>query len=230
MSTIDKLNDKATQVAFNKKMLTASQQLHPYVKHRLYIAESKGIIPRKMYSSNGVVDDTIVAFYEKGYDVDIDNNTLKLKLFKMVNSQLDNIYEKEVFHKNTISTRKFLEEELAALEEKYTIDDGFDYIMNEDLNDISYQQNGHDKQLFLYDDNNHSILNAFNTKASKRNNSRQVIGNIYTRLPINVSNIIDLYVFGKLPIADIAAIKQIEEQRIENIINWVKKSFETNLD
>ncbi|MCH4552883.1 hypothetical protein [Aestuariibaculum lutulentum] len=230
MSTIDKLNDKATQIAFNKKVLSASQQLHPYVKHRLYIAESTGIIPRKMYSSNGVVDDTLVAFYEKGYDVDIDNNTLKLKLFKMVNTQLDSIYEKEAFHKNTISTRNLLEDELKALEEEYTIDDGFDYVMNEDLNDISYQQNGHDKHMFLYDDNNHSILNAFNTKASKRNNSQQVIGNIYSRLPINVSNIIDLYVFGKLTIKDIASIKHIEEKRIDTIINWVKKTFETNLD
>ncbi|GAA4303547.1 hypothetical protein [Aestuariibaculum suncheonense] len=230
MSTIDKLNDKATQVAFNKKVLSASQQLHPYVKHRLYIAESTGIIPRKMYSSNGVVDDTLVAFYEKGYDIDIDSYSLKLRLFKMVNTQLDNIYNKEAFHKNTISTRNFLEEELEALEEKYTIDDGFDYVMQEDLNDISYQQNGHGKPVFLYDDNNHSILNAFNTKASKRNNSGQVIGNIYSRLPINVSNIIDLYVFGKLPVKDIASIKHIEEKRIENIINWVKKAFETNLD
>lgn len=230
MSTIDKLNDKATQITFNKKVLSASQQLHPYVKHRLYIAESTGIIPRKMYSSNGVVDDTLVAFYEKGYDVDIDSNTLKLKLFKMVNAQLDSIYNKEAFHKDTISTRRLLEEELDTLEEKYTIDDGFDYVMNEDLNDISYQQNGHENGKFLYDDNNHSILNAFDAKASKRHNSQQVIGNIYSRLPINVSNIIDLYVFGKLPVKEIAMVKNLEEKRIENIISWVKKAFETNLD
>ncbi|MBD0832719.1 hypothetical protein [Aestuariibaculum sediminum] len=229
MGTIEKINDKAAQVTFNKKILSTTQWLHPYVKHRLYIAESTGIIPKKMYSSNGVIDDCLVHLYEKGYDIDIDKKTLKLKLFKLVNAELDAIYKKESFHKNTISTRKFLEEELEALEEHYTIDDGFDYIMKEDLNDISYQQNGRDDKIFLYDDNNHSILNAFNTKASKRNNSKQVIGNIYSRLPINVSNIIDLHVFGKLSIEDIAKVKQIETKRIERIINWVQKTFDTVL-
>ena len=99
MSTIEKLNQKATQTAFEKKVVSASQQLHPYVKHRLYIAESMRVIPKNMYSSSGVIDESIARLYENGYDIDIDSNALKLKLFKYVDIELATIFKKEAFHK-----------------------------------------------------------------------------------------------------------------------------------
>lgn len=230
MSSIERLNEKATQTAFNKKVVSASQQLHPYVKHRLYIAESTGIIPKKMYASNGIIDESIVKFYEKGYDIDIDTNTLKLKLFKIVDADLDAIFKKEAFHKNTISTNSILVEELDALEENYTIDDGFDYVMNEDLDDISYQQNGHSKHLFLYDDDSNSVLNALDTNAISLNNHKKTLGNLYSWLPLNVSNIVDLFVFGRLSFEEISKIKSIETKRIVHIFDEIKKNFNNHID
>lgn len=230
MSSIERLNEKATQTAFNKKVVSASQQLHPYVKHRLYIAESTGIIPKKMYASNGIIDESIAKFYEKGYDIDIDANTLKLKLFKIVDADLDAIFKKEAFHKNTISTNSILVEELDALEENYTIDDGFDYVMNEDLDDISYQQNGHSKHLFLYDDDSNSVLNALDTNAISLNNHKKTLGNLYSWLPLNVSNIVDLFVFGKLSFEEISKIKSIETKRIVHIFDEIKKNFNNHID
>ncbi len=230
MSSIERLNEKATQTAFNKKVVSASQQLHPYVKHRLYIAESTGIIPKKMYASNGIIDESIAKFYEKGYDIDIDTNTLKLKLFKIVDADLDAIFKKEAFHKNTISTNSILVEELDALEENYTIDDGFDYVMNEDLDDISYQQNGHFKHLFLYDDDSNSVLNALDTNAISLNNHKKTLGNLYSWLPLNVSNIVDLFVFGKLSFEEISKIKSIETKRIVHIFDEIKKNFNNHID
>lgn len=230
MSSIERLNEKATQTAFNKKVVSASQQLHPYVKHRLYIAESTGIIPKKMYASNGIIDESIAKFYEKGYDIDIDTNTLKLKLFKIVDADLDAIFKKEAFHKNTISTNSILVEELDALEENYTIDDGFDYVMNEDLDDISYQQNGHSKHLFLYDDDSNSVLNAFETNTISLNNHKKTLGNLYSWLPLNVSNIVDLFVFGKLSFEEISKVKSIETKRIVLIFDEIKKNFNNHID
>lgn len=229
MSTLEKLNNKATQTTFNKKVVASSHQLHPYVKHRLYIAESTGVIPKKMYSSSGIIDESIAKFYENGYNIDIDANALKLKLFKYADAELDALFKKEAFHKNTISTNAILEEELNTLEEHYTIDDGFDYVMTEDLDDISYQQNGHQKQLFLYDDDSNSVLNALDADASATN-SNKTLGNLYSWLPLNVSNIVDLFVFGKLSFEDISKVKGIETKRIVLIFDEIKKNFNNHID
>ncbi len=229
MSTIQNLRDKSPQTSFDKKVLSATQHLHPYVKHRLYIAESTGIIPKNMYCSNGIIDDSIVKLYENGFNVDTDAMEIKLKLFKYVDTDLDELLKKEAFHKNTVSTNSILKEELDGLEENYTIDADLDYVMNEELNDISYQQDNVHKHLFLYDDNDSSVLKAFEIENLSSLESKKLLGNFYSWLPLKVSNIIDLYVFGKLDFEEISRLKKIETKRIDRIFNAVKKSFRKNL-
>lgn len=230
MSSIEKLNQKATQTAFDKKVVSASQQLHPYVKHRLYIAESMRVIPKNMYSSSGVIDESIARLYENGYDIDTDSNALKLKLFKYADYELAIIFKKEAFHKNTISTDSILKEELDTLEEKYTIDDGFDYVMNDELNDISYQQDHKHNHLFLYNEDENSVLAALQLDDVSEVKSKELLGSLYSWLPLNVSSIIDLLIFGKLSFEEIAKVKSIEVKRVEFIYNEVKNRFKDHLD
>ncbi|MBU3821673.1 hypothetical protein KO566_06345 [Flavobacteriaceae bacterium XHP0103] len=230
MSTLAKINDKKTQTAFNKKVVSASQHLHPYVKHRLYIAESTGVLPKNMYTSNGVIDESIAKFYENGYNIDWPSNTIKLKLFAFVNRELDDMYKKEAFHKDTISTNSILEEELDALDESYTVDDDWDFIMAEDLRDISYKPHDKHKHLFIYDDNDSSILNAFELEDISSDKSRKALGSLYRWLPLNVSNIVDLFVFGKLSFEEISKVKNIEINRVEMIFNEIINKFQDHVD
>jgi len=230
MCSLDKINDKSTKKAFDKRVISATQHLQNYVKHRLYIAVSTGIIPKNMYTSNGIIDEAIAKYYETGYNVDSDALTIKLKLFKIVDTDLNTLFKKEAFHKNTISTNSILEEELDNLEEKYTVDADMDFIMNEDLNDISYKQDYKHKHLFLYADNDTSVLNAFDIDEASLNNSKQALGSLYSWLPLNVSNIIDLIVFGKLSFEEISKVRSIEVKRVEFIFNEVKEQFKDHID
>jgi hypothetical protein len=225
MSSIEKIKDKATQTSFNKKVIVAAQQLHPYVKHRLYIAESKGIIPKNMYNSSEIIDEGIAVLYKNGYDIDVEKNVLKLKLFKIVDVYLDSVFKKEAFHKNTISTQPILESELDQLDETYTIDSDLDYIMNEDLTDISYKQNQNQKRLFLYNENEEAVLEAFEINDISKNQFKTSLGKFYSWIPMRVSSIIDLHVFGKLNFDEIASIKDLDINRIETILKLVKQKF-----
>lgn len=230
MCTIEKINDRETKIAFEKRVLTATQHLYTFVKHRLYIAESTGIIPKKLYTSNGIIDEAIVKYYEEGYNIDSDVSTIKLKLFKNVVADLNTLFKKEAFHKDTVSTSSILEEELDNLKENYTVDADLDFVMTEDLNDISYKQDHRHKHLFVYDDNNNSVLNAFEIEEEHLNRSKQILGNLYSWIPLNVSNIIDLLVFGKLSFEEISKVKNIEVKRVEFIFNEVKDKFKEHVD
>ncbi|MBJ6367229.1 hypothetical protein [Snuella sedimenti] len=224
MSSIEKMTDEATKSVFDKKVLTAAQQLHPYVKHRLYIAASTGVIPKNMYTSNGIVDESIAQLYESGYNIDNSALDIKLKLFKIANNVLDNLFEKEAFHKDTMSTNTLLEAERNHLKEEFTFDEGFDFIMNDNLNDKSYSKKKNRNPLFLYDDKTNSVLNAFEMETDS-SNTKTVLGDFYSWLPLNVSNIIDLYAFGKLSFEEISKVKSIEERRIQRIFDELKKNL-----
>ncbi len=138
MSTFKKLSSKSAQTAFDKKVLSAVPHLHPYVKHRIYIAETTGILPKNMYSSNGIIDESIIELYTNGFNIDAEPMAVKLELFKLVDNYMNELFKKEAYHKKTISTNTILDDELSRLGEDFTVDADLDLILNTELSDISY--------------------------------------------------------------------------------------------
>lgn len=229
MSTFKKLSSKSAQTAFDKKVLSAVPHLHPYVKHRIYIAETTGILPKNMYSSNGIIDESIIELYTNGFNIEAEPMAVKLELFKLVDNYMNELFKKEAYHKKTISTNTILDDELSRLGEDFTVDADLDLILNTELSDISYNQD-HSNHLYLYEDKEASMLRAFELEDLSPSESPKVFGRFYSWLPINISNIVDLYIFGNLDFSDIAKIKQITAVRVESIFDKVKKSFRSHLE
>lgn len=229
MSTFKELSSKSAQTAFDKKVLSAVPHLHPYVKHRIYIAETTGILPKNMYSSNGIIDECIIELYSKGFNIEAERMAVKLELFKLIDNYMNELFKKEAYHKKTISTNSILDDELSRLGEDFTVDADLDLILNTELSDISYNQD-HSNHLYLYEDKEASMLRAFELEDLSPSESPKVFGRFYSWLPINISNIVDLYVFGNLEFEDIAKIKKITKERVELIFDRVKKSFRSHLE
>ncbi len=218
---------------FGKKVLTAIPHVFPYVKHRLYVAETKGIVPRNMYKTNGIIDDAIIDLY-KNYEGKLDNATdIKLKLFMLSDKRMDLLLKKEDFHKNTLSTSQILKSELKQLEEKFEFDAGNDLIMHEELDDISYHQDDFKKPLFLYtNDEEKSIIRTLeipieNSELTEK--KRIAFNKIYHWLPTETSNILNLFIFGKLTYDEIALIKKIDVYEIKSNIQEVSRVFRKNV-
>ncbi|MCK5401139.1 MAG: hypothetical protein KAJ28_05850 [Flavobacteriaceae bacterium] len=228
MKNIKHIETKNTKTEFDKKVLSAIQHLQSYIKHRLYIAESIGILPKNMYTSNDIIDEGIVKLYEKGFNQDADTMFIKIELFKIADAYLDVLFKKESFHKNTVSTHSILTEELNNLEEKYTTDADLDYVMDEDLDDISYKQDEELKHLFLYNDKNSNIIKLLDLEHVSTLKIGKLLGTLYSWLPIKVSSIVDLYFFGKLSLEEISKIKHIEVSRVKTVLTNVEKRFGKN--
>ena len=229
MSTFKEISSKSSQTAFDKKVLSSIPHLHPYVKHRIYIAETTGILPKNMFSSNDIIDESVIILYSNGFNIDAEVMAVKLELFKIVDNFMNVLFKNEAFHKNTISTDTILMKELDKLNEDFTVDADFDYILNTELNDISYHQD-QNEPLHLYSDKETSILKAFEVKDLSVAKSPKAFGQLYNWLPFNVSNIVDLYIIGKLNFSDIAKIKKIEQKRVEAIFDKVKRTFRRHIE
>ena len=214
---------------FDKRLLSIVPHLHPYIKHRLYIAESTGIIPTNMYCSNGIIDDAIVNLYESSDILEDSLLDLELRLFKIADNLIDELYIKEGWHQQNFSTSSILKDELEYLEESYTTNGDYDLIMKEDLNDICYHQNDTKKQPFIYDDSDSEILKIVDSETPSEEKKQRLLGKFYSWLPMNTSKIIDLFVFGKLNFEEIATIRGITSQEVKETLITVRKSFRRNL-
>jgi hypothetical protein len=217
---------------FGKKVLAAIPQVFPYVKHRLYVAETKGIMPRNMYKTNGIIDDAIIDLYKK-YEGKLDDvNEIKLKLFMLSDKRINLLLKKEAFHKNTLSTSQILKNELKLMEEKFEFDAGNDLIMHEELDDISYQQDNFKKPKFLYNDAEKNIVKYLEIPKNLGELTeikRKALNQIYHWLPTETSNILDLFIFGKLTYDEIALIKEIDVYEIKSNIQEVSTVFRKNV-
>ncbi|WP_224482820.1 hypothetical protein [Robertkochia aurantiaca] len=229
---MDKSIENSDQKAFEKKVLSAIPHVVPYVKHRIYRAEATGIIPRNMYKSNGVIDDAIVKLYEDASTRELDSSRLRLRLFSYVDKELDDLYEKESFHRDSMSTSRILENELDLLEERFASELDEDLVMLDELDDISYHQDDFKKTAFVYEDAEQNIIQSLGLQDIQHKldkNKRLVLNKIYHWLPFHSSNVLDLYMFGKMSTEEIAKVKNVEIVRVERILDAVKKSFRKNL-
>ena len=134
---------------FGRKVLSSIAQVHPYVKHRLYTAETRGILPHNMYKSSEIIDDAIVDLYEEFEEKEISDEDIKIRLFSVTSKKLSILFEKEKFHETSMSTSQILENELDLLEEHYEMNINNDLMMEDELDDISYHQTDHKNHLFF---------------------------------------------------------------------------------
>lgn len=218
---------------FGRKVISVLRKIRPYVKHRLYTAETIGIVPRNMYSTSGIIDDAVVKLYETNNEQFNNLKELKLELFKLVSQQVDKLFKKEEFHKYTLSTSQVLEKELELMEEDFTIDFDNDLMMKEDLDDISYKQKQENQHEVLYDESEKSVLKTFGLHDEREvfnDDKRKALNKVYNWLPYETSNIVDLLVFGKLKYKEIAKIKDLRVEEVKKSIQAVSNNFRKNLN
>lgn len=218
---------------FGRKVISILRQVRPYVKHRLYTAETVGIVPRNMYSTSGIIDDAVVKLYEVKEGMIEDEKELKLELFKLVSEQVDKLFKKEEFHKYTLSTSQVLEKELELMEEDFTIDVDNDLLMKEELDDISYRQKTKSHHDLLHDESEKSILKTFDLHDEEEifnEDKRKALNKVYSWLPYETSNIVDLLVFGKLKYQEIAEIKDLSVEEVKMGIQAASNNFRKNLN
>jgi len=216
-----------------KKTLTIVNLLHPYSKQRIRVGEKLGYFPRNMYKSSEIIDEVVIEIYEKGLHKSKDAEELRMIMFDLLNSKMSSLYKSEEWHKDSFSTMLILEEELRQLEENFTTDAGNDLIMNEDLDDISYHQhNGGPKDL-PYDDSEEGVktfLGLDQIEKFSDNSDRNDLRKVYYKLPVNTSNIVDLYILGKLSFHEIATILKMEVSEVKEIVNSVRETIKNQLE
>jgi hypothetical protein len=219
--------------SFEKKTLSVVHLLHPYVKQRLKIGENLGILPKNMFRANGIIDEVILSIYENGTNKNIEISELRLLMFELSNKKLQSLFEDEKWHKRSISTKILLDEELKQLEENFTVDGDNDLIMNEELDDISYHQNDHELHLLASDgsqENAMDLLDIEDTSVFEKKENKNIFDRMYKMLPLQTSNVVDLYLLGKLNIQEISHILNVDILEVKRIIDFVKENFKKHIN
>ena len=74
--------------------------------------ENHGILPINMYKPSEIIDDVILDIYEAQVREDIDQHALQILMFGKSYHKIVDLAEREKWHKQNISTKLILEEEI----------------------------------------------------------------------------------------------------------------------
>jgi DNA-directed RNA polymerase specialized sigma24 family protein len=217
----------------DKKVLMVSEQIFPYVKNRILVLEKKGVLPLNMYKPGEIIDEVVLELFERVVEDNIDVQALKLLMFSMANEKLSALFEKEKWHKRSISIKLILEEELKQMEEYFTVDGDSDFVMIEELDDISYHQQEVQSRFLESDEIQQDVISLLELKDKnflKSQENRQRIKSIYEYLPIQTSNVVDLYVLGKLNLKEIAGVLDTDISEVKKIIQFVKENIKKHIE
>jgi hypothetical protein len=132
-----------------------------------------------------------------------------------------------------VSIKLILEEELKQMEEKFTVDGDFDLIMNEELDDISYHQNDEGTSLLESEEVQQNLMSLFEMKEHdkfKEQGFKQSFQTLYKLLPVQTSNVVDLYILGKLNLKDIGTILEADIIEVKRIVQFVKENFKKQIE
>ncbi len=199
------------------KIQPIKEDLMRYVRYRLHRLERKGILPKNMLTPEEIFDE-IIAELAKVTNSHDDLKDIKISAFEIAMLILDRYEEKELPQKKKIPIHQLLEDELKTLEEKFTVDADYDYVLVEELDDISYHLDEYKPKTFLLTPDLETLVlqRLQSEEKSLTPVQKHAFEHIFNTMPEGVRKIFELHLFGRLDedeIADLMALKLSYVQR-----------------
>ncbi len=212
---------------FYNRISSFAPDLKKFMVRGLKAAEAQSLIDRGFYNAEGMLDEIYLDIF-KNFTNYVDVNKLQTTLFAMAIIKLEEKKKLEQETPEYLSTEKLLEQELKALEEKFTAQADGDLILNTELDDISYKQKTERPSYVILDETLEAQLIKKMDMGDILLSSlerRTIFGALYSNIPRRSKSVMELYAFGNRSVHEISEILEVPEKIIESIVVGLKERF-----
>jgi len=221
----------ADQQAFRKTLANIAPGLESYVSAQLRLARANGLIPTDLYTADDILDEVSLRMYENFATMPEDESALRVKLFQLAHAVLDKMIQREAWQQDSIRLEDILADEIRSLNEisHITRDADGDIVMVEDLDDSEIEP-PEPRAMLLEDSFEDEVIQQIKlNRASIQSDDRQrrALADIYHQLPAQSRIILDLWARGKLSIAEIASVRGISVEQVEDILSQIQRRFQS---
>lgn len=212
------------QTAFNDSMEKILPGVKNYVAHWLSHAIKNEKIPSGKYKIDDFVDELYIMAYDHFQAIKSDKD-FHIWLFRKTEELLEDTEVKEDFDKLFFKNiDNYTKDEWAEMEEKYSIDGGGDFVMEEELNDLSYHKNDYVLADVFIEDGEKPIIEKLSKELKEQQINRH-INFVLHHLPLTEITVFDLAVRQVFKPEEIAKIKQISLTEVEEYLSNVRHSI-----
>lgn len=218
------LKRKDKKEEFNSLLLKVMPEVKRYIKRKLHTSMSKNLIPRGKYKPADIMDQLFIEGYDH-FDEIKSKEHFHPWLFKKADSLLNDIMTDEEFDTLFLDNiDSYAQAEWDSMAEKFSVDGDGDYVMMEELDDISYRK--HDyilKNIFLEESRD---MMAKLDKDLGKENIRKHTEMVLHHLPADMRAVFELFTEHQFEAAEISKILNREIREIEQLLEDARSSLE----
>ncbi len=209
---------------FNKLLLKVMPNIKRYIQKRLKRTIANEELYRGRYMAEDFIDELFVEVYDCFNEVENAKDFYPW-LFKKADELFeDRVMEEEFEMLFFDNIDEYSRAEWDAMEEKYSTDGDGDFVMLEELDDISYQQKKLVlKQIFLEDES--AELMAKIDKDLEAKNIQKHINTVLYQLPTPMQAIFELYTEHQFSLSEIAMIRNRSVAEVEKLLEAANKGY-----
>lgn len=223
------LKGENDQKTFNVELLKILPDIYRYVNDRLKTAVANGKLNKGMFSPNDFTDQLFIEVYDH-MDGIKDENELHTFLFKKVNELLDDsLTEEEFDHVFFENIDNYSKPEWDAMEENYSRDGDGDFVMIEELDDISYPKGNYTlNQIFITDNEKEFVKKLDDSLDSER--IERHIQLVLSKMALPMRTVFQLYTDQGFTLDEIANIRKTSLAEVEKILVEVRKNLKKSFE
>ena len=226
---LQELKQENNRAAFDSAIKKVLPQVKRYINRQLTAALKTNTLSEGKYKVEDFIDQLYIVAYEN-----IQNLTDKQDLHRWLFSQADKILEdviiEEIFDSLFFrNIDNYTKAEWDEMEERFSTDGDGDLVMEEELDDNSYSKNDYILEDVFIEDKDKDIIENLNAKLQDEQISRH-INIVLHELPFPIRTIFDLSVRQAFLPDEIAEIKQIPTEEVEQRLSHARKSIRISFE
>jgi len=224
LARFKKQNDKAL---FNNLLLKDLYQVKRYITNRLVTALAKGNLPKGKYKVDDFVDQLFIVVYDN-FDEVKGQEDLHPWLFKKADELLEATIVDEEFDDNFLKNiDDYSRPEWDEMEEKFSTDGGGDFVMIDELDDMSYPKNDYVLNHVFIEDDQKEIMDKLDKDLGEENIKKHT-AMVLHYLPMPMRTVFELATEYQFSISQIAMIRNQNIEEVKELLENARKSIEAS--
>ncbi len=226
-SDLAKFKKDDDRARFNKLLLKTLHQVSHYITTRLSTALCKGNLPKGKYKPEDFIDQLFLEAFDH-FDEITNKNHLHTWLFKKADEILEEVVIDEKFDDYFLKNiDDYSRPEWDAMEEKFSTDGDGDYVMLDELDDISYPKNDYVLNHVFIEDSKKEIMDRLDQDLGEENIKKHTAMVLYN-LPLPMRTVFKLYTEYQFTLEEIAIIRKQNLEEVRLLLENARKNLEVS--
>lgn len=226
---LKRAKEEGDNVAFNNHLLKLLPRLKKYIGKRLRTALTRQLLPIRKYQPEYYLDELFIVAHDRFGEIKNSNNFYAW-LFEKADRLMEETIEKEEFNSKMLENLdNYSKLEWEGLKEKYTRDGDGDFVLLEELDDISYKNHERPMVSYFFGQYQQQAIRKMDEEFGRDKVDRHLDMVLYN-MPLEMQVVFDLLVYHHFNLEEIAQIRNCSVQHIEEILKEAQKIMDKSLD